>query len=503
MTCISIQRLLEGLLPQKDLPPCELMVRHVTADSRLVQPGTLFLALPGSSQHGFMFAEQAAQRGAVAIAVDPRGLPSGLPKVEYIPVWMIPGLASHSGLIASRLLGHPSRKLWVAGITGTNGKTSCAHYIAQISPDPIGLIGTIGAGMPDAMTPLSHTTPDTTEIHYWLEHCASQHAKGVVMEVSSHALDQQRTQNVCFDTAILTSIQRDHLDYHGSIERYAATKMKLFQQPGLASAIIPASDPWGPRFNELSTSIPKRIAYATRSEFKPLQACAHLITEITRSDEKGITLSFEGDFGTAQAAVPLFGAFNAINLTTAIATLLARDISLMDILARLPRVRAVRGRMEKLGGAGCPNVVVDFAHTPDALHAALLACRTHLRGGRLWCVFGCGGNRDQGKRSVMGAIAARWSDQIIITDDNPRSEPPDAITAQIAAGLMGSEKPWMIEHDRFQAIGRAISEAGANDVILVAGKGHENIQDYGTEAIPFSDQLTVLSHLKMRDNMAC
>ena len=467
-------------------------VTDVTLDSRAVTPGALFLACRGRTQHGLAFAAEALERGAVAIAYEP---PAEVPVALAAGACFaaVPQLAARAGLIAERFFGEPSRALMIAAVTGTNGKTTCAWLLAQAFENcgrSAAYLGTLGYGKPVALHHSAHTTADAVTVHRQLAEVRALGARCAAMEVSSHALVQQRIAGVRVHTAAFTNLTRDHLDYHGTMDDYGRAKARLFELDTLQQRVINIDDPFG---SELATRAgPGKLIVTTRAAQGP--AGARRVSAV-KVDPHGIGLRIEVDssWGAGVLEVPLIGDFNADNVLTVLAVLLGAGVPFAAALEALGRCGAAPGRMEAFGGeSGQPLVIVDYAHTPDALAKALANARKHCRG-RLRVVFGCGGDRDRGKRPMMGRIAAEFADEIILTDDNPRTEPPERIVAEILKGIPGQTV--RTEHDRARAIGEAIRASGADDVILVAGKGHETEQTYGTQRRPFSDQAVVRAAL--------
>ena len=483
--------------PSVEAVDCE--VYGITMDSRNVQPGDLFLACSGEASQGHFFVEQAIQSGAAAILYE-TPVPFAISEKELhelsVPAIAFPGLGERAGKIASCFYDHPSANMTVVGITGTNGKTSCCHFIAEALHDSglsCGVIGTLGNGLYGSLKRATHTTPDAIKLQQLLAQMRDQGASHVIMEVSSHGIQQHRIAGVQFDVALFTNLSRDHLDYHGDLVSYANTKKRLFVVPGLRFAVINADDPVGRELlQELSEKSPNRVKCLSYG----LSDCESSVQGHTlKLISCGLTMQVKTAWGQGELRSSLLGRFNASNLLAVLTVLLSLNTSLADAICRLAYLKAVPGRMESLGGEqGLPLVVVDFAHTPDALMQVLQALRLHCDG-TLWCVFGCGGDRDSGKRSEMGAIAQQYADQIVITNDNPRFESPEAIVENILQGVQTAEQVKVIS-DRAEAIRYAISHAAANDTVLVAGKGHENYQIVNGETIPFSDREQVISALK-------
>ncbi len=460
-------------------------VRGLKLDSRDVNPGDLFLAMPGTRMDSRNFMADALERGAAAVVYEAEGYGAGdLP----VPAFAVHRLRDHVGAIADRFYGAPSRKLIIIGVTGTNGKTTCTQLLAQALDQPptrCAVIGTLGYGFPDALNTSVHTTPDAVTVHRLLADFLERKAGYVSMEVSSHALDQGRVNNVAFDVAVFTNLTREHLDYHGDMAAYGASKASLFDTEGLKYAVINQDDAFGRKLLEQIGDRVKTVSYGL--EGGEVRARKVLPTP------GGLVMHVTTPAGDAELCSALFGRFNAANLLAVLATLLSLDMDLKEAISRLGRARPVPGRVERFGGGhGLPQVVVDYAHTPDALEKILMALREHVPG-KLWCVFGCGGERDRGKRPEMGRIAERFADVVILTDDNPRHESPERILNDIRAGMRTAPE---IIRDRRTAIATAINEAGAKDIVLVAGKGHEDYQQIGDQRRPYSDRRTVRSLLE-------
>ena len=476
--------------------PASIVVTDVTIDSRAASPGALFLACRGRTHHGLEFAKQAVARGARAVlyeSADARGVPDF---GSEIFVAAVPDLSRHVGTIADRFFGSPSQAITVAGITGTNGKTTCAYLLAQALSflgKPAAYAGTLGFGLPGALTPSEHTTSDAVTVHRRLDQLRAQGAGYVCMEVSSHALDQDRVAGVRFHTAVFTNLTRDHLDYHGTMESYAAAKALLFAWSSLVLRIINIDDAFGNKLAARSSEA--RLVVTSRHPFLPADAVPQARTAefvratSVRAQSAGLTIGIHSSWGDGELVVPLIGDFNVDNVLTVLAVLLAGDIPLAEAGRALAQCKPPSGRMERFGGGAKPLAIVDYAHSPDALAKALRAARNHCSG-KLHVVFGCGGDRDAGKRPQMGAIAAELADELVITDDNPRTEDPQRIVADIRAGV-AAKHAVHIEHDRRRAIQFALARAVAGDVVVIAGKGHEDYQIIGTQKRPFSDKCVV------------
>jgi UDP-N-acetylmuramoyl-L-alanyl-D-glutamate--2,6-diaminopimelate ligase len=507
MTTRSLRDLTSGLV---GVPiPGDISVSDVTLDSRTVSPGALFLACRGGSHHGLEFAQQAVARGARAVLYE--GDEKTKPTFgSEIFVAAVPHLSRHVGMIADRFFGAPAQALTVAGITGTNGKTTCAWLLAQalqICNRRAGFVGTLGFGIPPALSPTEHTTSDAVNLHRQFAALRELGAECVSMEVSSHAIDQHRVAAVRFETAAFTNLTRDHLDYHRTMEAYGATKARLLSWPNLAHRVINIDDPFGARL--AAEPSPARLVITSRRAASASAARAHgaraenvaAAVDSLRGAEMvgarqvtcesaGLRISTESSWGAGELAVPLIGEFNVDNVLTVLAVLLAWNIPLSQAAAALAMCRPPSGRMETFGGTnGLPLAIVDYAHTPDGLTKALSAARAHCHG-RLRVVFGCGGDRDPGKRPMMGRIASELADEAILTDDNPRTEDPAKIIAGVLQGFSAPGVP-LVEHDRAVAIRTGLQRSGPDDVVLVAGKGHEDYQIYGSVRRPFSDQAII------------
>jgi UDP-N-acetylmuramoyl-L-alanyl-D-glutamate--2,6-diaminopimelate ligase len=479
--------LLDGIAA---VPATGARITDLTLDSREARGGSLFFALPGRTVHGLKFAAQAAKRGATVVLYEPSAdVP--LPKLPAgVFAAAVPGLKDLVGRIADRFFNWPSSQLRITGITGTNGKTTCAYLLAQCLEklgSQAAYMGTIGWGRTAALAAPTLTTPDAVTVHRQLAQLRAAGVRDVAMEVSSQALDQQRVAGVRFHSAAFTNLSRDHLDYHGTMAAYGAAKARLFEAPDLQHIIVNVGDAFGRELaRRLTGRVPLIAVWIGAGESGWLAERVLHAAQVTL-DVHGIGMRVEGSFGQADVTTRLLGRFNAENTLVVIACLLSLGTSLAAAAKALAECIAPPGRMEVVEAAARdkPMAVVDYAHTPDALAKALAALREHCKG-MLWCVFGCGGDRDPGKRSIMGGVADELADQIIVTDDNPRSENPQAITRAILSGIT-SRVPRVI-HDRAEAIGTALKEARAGDVVLIAGKGHEDYQIYGETRRSFSDR---------------
>jgi len=459
-------------------------VAGLTLDSRAVRPGDLFLAVAGERQHGLAYAAAAERAGAAAVAYDPSGAPE--PAVDRVPCIPVAELGRHAGAIAARFYGEPARSLSISGVTGTDGKTTCAYLLAQcLEPRRgCGFIGTLGSGRPGALARGTLTSPDPVTLQAQLADFRGQGLRCVAMEVSSHALVQHRVDAVPFHAALFTNLGRDHLDYHVDQAAYRRAKRRLFEMASLRLAAINADDPAA---EEMASAVPEgcRVIRFSLEREGDGEAGDWLGTRSLELHEAGCRLTVVGGGTSATLELPLVGRFNAANALGVLAMLTGLGVTARQAVKRLSQARPAPGRMEPYGGRQRPLVVIDYAHTPEALDQALAACRAHCRG-KLICGFGCGGERDPGKRPMMGAAAERGSDRLIVTDDNPRGEPAQAITESIVAGLTEPARA-VVEHDRGLAIRRAIAEAAPGDVVLIAGKGHERVQERAEGSVPFAD----------------
>jgi UDP-N-acetylmuramoyl-L-alanyl-D-glutamate--2,6-diaminopimelate ligase len=445
-------------------------VNAVEIDSRAVRPGALFVALRGTKSDGHAFVAQAVTNGAIVLVVEEA---HALDTPAHVTVVHVPDSRRALSSIAAAFYGNPSQAMDIIGVTGTNGKTTTTRMVCSIltaAGKPCGIIGTVGAEFGDRTWPLANTTPLANELHALLETMRASGAQAVAMEVSSHALALDRVDDVRFRVAALTNITRDHLDFHGSLEAYAAAKHRLFTLA--ENCVLNLDDEHGRRWHHgIATHVPTST-YAMRH-------AADVVPNDVVVSADGSTFSA----GTTAFRVHLPGRFNIENALASIA--IARQLGIDDATSALglDRLRRVPGRMEHVRGGGI-DVVVDYSHTPDALENALRALR-ETTSGALAVVFGCGGDRDRGKRPQMGAVACALSDRVYVTSDNPRSEDPQAIVDDILTGL--GTHPHVVELDRHRAIERAIGEAAPGDVVLIAGKGHENYQIVGDRVLTFDD----------------
>lgn len=485
---------LSDLLPDLTLSG-ELAALEVTGlclNSRKLCPGDLFLAVPGATVDGRAFIDAVLKAGAVAVLAEAEGLQQT--GEQIIPVL---GLVHRLSEIAGHFYGEPSENLVLTGVTGTNGKTTCTQLLAQLyslAGEKSAVLGTLGHGIyGDGSVTLSDTgmtTPDALTVQALLADDVANGVARVAMEVSSHSLAQARVEALHFTTGVFTNLSRDHLDYHGSLLNYAQAKRQLFAMPGLQHAVINVDDPVGA---EIASHLPPAVAlygYSLNNPGAAVSADQVVLSPV------GISARVQTPWGEGQLNSALLGRFNLENLLAVVAVACAQGMALEQVLSLIPRLQPVAGRMEMVTGIPGPRVVVDYAHTPDALEKALATLREHCTG-QLWCVFGCGGDRDRGKRPLMGDIASRLADRVIVTSDNPRSEDPDGIIRDISEGAMPETSVDVIP-DRAQAIRNAIWEAADSDLVLIAGKGHEDYQLVGARRLPFSDLAEARLALRQR-----
>ncbi|MBS0347078.1 MAG: UDP-N-acetylmuramoyl-L-alanyl-D-glutamate--2,6-diaminopimelate ligase [Proteobacteria bacterium] len=473
----------------EELAKAGVEVTRLCADSRQVRAGDVFLACPGHRVDGRRFITEAVHAGAAAVLWERQGhaWDAGL----QVPNLAVDGLATLSGYLADEVCGRPSEALWLVGVTGTNGKTSVSQWLTRAFAAlgrKCGVVGTLGIGFPGALSASLNTTPDSLTLHRTLAEFRAADAQAVAMEVSSIGLDQGRLNGLRFDVAVLTNLTRDHLDYHGSMENYATAKARLFDMPGLRSVVLNLDDRFGmEQARRLAGHGLEVIGYtliASNADAAPVNRV--LIADKLTTTAAGIRFTARCGNESADLYPNLVGQFNVSNLLAVIGTLMASGFTLDDAASVAEGLTPPQGRMQTMGGVCDPLVVVDYAHSPDALEQVLRAVRATVtaRNGRMTCVFGCGGDRDPGKRPIMGELAARLADRVVLTSDNPRSEDPLEILRQIAvaAGPQAEIVP-----DRAEAIRKAILSSAADDVIVVAGKGHEPYQEIKGVRYPFSD----------------
>lgn len=489
LSLVSLQYLLQGMKSIKS----DVLVAKPSVDARNIELNGVFLAVSGTDSHGLMYADQAIAHGAKAIVYDPSSggdfLAEKIKKQHDIRLIELDNLSANASEIASRFYNEPSLALSVIGITGTNGKTSISHFIAQAlssEKNDCGVIGTLGWGSVDKLQPTMNTTPDAVSVQYQLATLVNEEADTVAMEVSSHGLEQNRVKAVAFKGAVFTNLSHDHLDYHQTMEAYGLAKLELFKCASLEFVVLNTDDVFSQTIIDVLSPTIKVFSFS-RSARKSSELSERALVI---SNEKLILtgLSFDVTFAaqTVSISSSLFGAFNVDNVVATMGVLIAMGSTLEESAAQVQGLKSVAGRMQTIAkDSTAPTVIIDYAHTPDALKLALQSLRAHCEG-EIKLIFGCGGNRDATKRPVMGAIAAEYSDAVVISNDNPRDESAEKIAEQIKAGAPGANH-LTIELDRQRAIEQTIAGASASDIILVAGKGHEEYQQIGEEKIAFSD----------------
>lgn len=466
-----------------------LQISGLALDSRRIKPGYVFFALAGANQHGLTYLPQAIRNGASVVFYDPKGQSELTIAEAQLPLIAITHLEQCLGEIAARFYGHPTRKLDVIGITGTNGKTSCSQFLAQLLEN-CGIIGTLGWGEWGQLLHTVNTTPDALSVQHIMADFLTTNKQAVAMEVSSHGLVQGRVNGVHFKGAVFTNISRDHLDYHETMSAYLNAKLTLLDKPGLAFVVVNLDDAASA---DILAAIPQAIqVWGISMRGKCLQHIENLTAQQITHQINGIAFNACWQDQCQRVTVPLYGDFNIENVLSVMAVMLAMEISFTEVLKRIARLQPVAGRMERFGGGEQPLVFVDYAHTPDALDKVLASLRQHCQQ-TLWVVFGCGGNRDTGKRPLMGAVAEQWADRVLITDDNPRFEASQAIIDDILTGCQSSKV--QVIADRTQAINSAIHHAQKGDCVVIAGKGHEAYQEIAGIRIPYSDREVVLTAL--------
>ena len=475
---------LKDLIDIKGLPSCP--IKDICLDSRKVANGTLFVALIGHSIDARCFIPQVLKQGVAAILSETEERENNLKweLKDNIPIIYIYDLAQKLSEITGHFYQHPTQQLSLVGITGTNGKTTIAQIIAQwlqLLGHTSAVMGTIGNGLYGKLQEANNTTGSALEVQQNLAQFVTEGAEYAVMEVSSHGLVQGRVEALEFSTAVFTNLSRDHLDYHRTMEEYAASKFRLFNELNVTSRIINSDDEYGQKWLEI---LPEAIAVSCDKDFSSSHRYIKAVEISYHSD--GATVVIESSWGHAVLNSALIGPFNVSNLLLALATMLSLGFPLDKVVESVKYLTGVCGRMEAFRDYEKPTVIVDYAHTPDALQKALEAARIHCAG-KLWCVFGCGGDRDNGKRPLMAKVAENFADEIIVTDDNPRTEDPREIIKQVMQGFSDSNNVTVI-HQREIALEYAIGHAEAKDVVLIAGKGHETYQIIGHEKLHFSDR---------------
>ncbi len=465
-------------------------LREMTLDSRVAAAGDLFVAVVGHQADGRRYIPQAIAQGVAAIIAEAKGEAADgeIRDVHGVPVIYLSQLNERLSALAGRFYNEPAEHLSLVGVTGTNGKTTTTQLLAQwaqLLGETSAVMGTVGNGLLGKAIPTENTTGSAIDVQHVLADLAGQGATFAAMEVSSHGLVQHRVAALKFRASVFTNLSRDHLDYHGDMAGYESAKWLLFSAHHYGEAIVNADDEVGRRW---LANLPDAVAVSMEGHINPDCHGRWLKAEAVSYHDSGATVRFTSSWGEGEIESRLMGAFNVSNLLLALATLLALDFPLNDLLKTASRLQPVCGRMEVFTAPGKPTVVVDYAHTPDALEKALQAARLHCTG-KLWCVFGCGGDRDKGKRPLMGAIAEEFADVPVVTDDNPRTEEPRAIINDILAGMLDAGRARVVE-GRAEAVTSAIMQAKESDVVLLAGKGHEDYQIVGTRRLDYSDRVT-------------
>lgn len=487
MTKVTVQKYLDQILPNSEISAdLNVVVSGISSDSRTVVPGELFIACQGVAVNGRDYIDQAIEKGAVAVVLEA--------DAQHKTPWLYRGVAliplidvrGQLGQIAANFFDRPGEQLQIIGVTGTNGKTSCSQYIAQLlsrMQHKAAVVGTLGWGVGTHLRKTMHTTPDAIQLQRILRELKNHGAEYVAMEVSSHGLEQRRVEALAFNTAVFTNLSHDHLDYHDTMEAYGAAKQKLFLYPGLKHAVINGDDPFGRKLLRNMPASVSTYVFSTRS------GDADIVVDSVDYSLHGLLARISTPWGKAELKSSLLGEFNLSNLLAVVAVMGVLGMELDEVIKQISRLTAVAGRMEQVDNNIGINIVIDYAHTPDALSNVLRAVRQHCAG-NLWCVFGCGGDRDALKRPLMGEIASRMADYVVITNDNPRNEKPEDIARDVLSGCL-SRHQVVVELDRAKAIRYALQHAQPGDSVLIAGKGHEDYQEMQGQRLPFSDRVEV------------
>ena len=486
---------LNEVLVELDRPPVEQdrAISGLALDSRRLIGGELFLAVPGFAVDGRDYIKAAVQAGAAAVLADDSGYYQVSTEVGDTPVVLVPNLKQKLGLLANRYYRQPSEKLRVVGVTGTNGKTSSCWFIAQLLSlleQPCAVMGTIGRGVPPVLEPCLNTTSDAVSLHQYMSELYEQGVGSIAIEVSSHGLDQGRVDGVAFEVGVFTNISRDHLDYHQTIDAYARAKALLFNKGRVRKAVINLDDDYAELMISNCSSETEVLMYSLENP------AADIFAEAVCLETGGVKADIRTPWGCGQLQTPQLGRFNLQNLLAVIGAVCAQGNPLERVLGFIPELSTVPGRMQRFGGEAKPLVVVDYAHTPDALQSVLSALREH-GAQRLSCIFGCGGDRDRGKRPLMTRAALEGADKVVVTSDNPRSEEPASIIADAVAGVEAASDVLITIEDRAEAIANTVAEAVVGEIVVVAGKGHENYQEVQGVRLPFDDREHVIQALEV------
>lgn len=483
---MRLSTLLKTIFPLPADADCD--IENLVLDSRKIKKNDLFLAVKGSHLDGRQYIADAIARGARAVLVEAEVEQSAIMRQQKVVLIPIQQLQKKLGELAACFYGEPAKHLHMLGVTGTNGKTSCTHFLAQTLQSlqtPCGIIGTLGNGFYGELGEAGLTTPDAVTLQATLQQFLQRGARAIAMEVSSHSIDQGRVNGIEFAIGLFTNLTQDHLDYHGDMQTYAAVKRRFFAELPTKQLIINADDPYGRQWiTELAPHKPV-YAYSINKPKEKNNTLPFIYAQDLELSLNGIKGYVHTPWGKGELALPLIGQFNLSNALAVLTALCVYGLPFTDVLQQLAKLRPVLGRMQTLKGQAKPLVVVDYAHTPDALEKVLQALRSHVQG-KLFCVFGCGGDRDQSKRPLMATIAEQFADQIIVTNDNPRHEKPEDIAAQILRGFAHPERVQVVL-DRSKAIENSIQCASTKDCVLIAGKGAEHYQQIGDEKIPFDD----------------
>ncbi|MCF6249798.1 MAG: UDP-N-acetylmuramoyl-L-alanyl-D-glutamate--2,6-diaminopimelate ligase [Methylococcaceae bacterium] len=492
---MKLTELLAGIVDDLTKLDSAIEIKGIALDSRNVSDGFVFLAIAGEKEHGLVYVQQAIENGATVVIYDPLGSETFVLNQLNIYQLAIMDLGLKLACIADRFYQSPSNRLDVIGITGTNGKTTCSQFLVQLIAE-CGVIGTLGWGDNCTLKETINTTPDAIKVQQMLAEFVTQNKRTVVMEVSSHGLQQGRVNEVHFKGAVFTNLSRDHLDYHGSMDGYLNAKRLLFKQPDLQFVVVNTDDANSEQFLAVTAEKVKCWAFSAtgkKRQFKDNKSVEKVSVDEVNFSLDGINFFVSWRKQRAQVQTHIVGDFNLENMLTVITVLLAQGCSLSDACSKVSQLTPVPGRMERFGGTDTPFIFVDYAHTPDALEKVLRGLKKYCHQ-TLTVVFGCGGNRDKGKRKLMGEIAAKLADQVIITNDNPRFENPEQIINDIVAGC--AEQDYEVIQNREKAIQTVIKKADKMDCIVIAGKGHEEYQDVNGIKQLFRDQDVVKQALQ-------
>ena len=487
---------LNEVLVELEQPPLEtdIQITGLALDSRKLIGGELFLAVPGFSSDGRNYIKSALDAGAAAVLVESEGFAVELPGHLVEKVVLVEGLKDKVAFVADRVFRQPARELDLIGVTGTNGKTSCCWFISQLLSKldkPCAVMGTIGKGIPPKLEPCLNTTSDAVATYQFMSELVANHIPAMAMEVSSHGLDQGRVEGIEFEVGVYTNLSRDHLDYHQTMEAYAEAKSKLFAGGRVRKAVINLDDDYSRVMLSACTEQTKVYTFSsTRDD-------ADIVAARIELNQSGLSADLKTPWGSGELHLNQMGRFSLDNMLAVIGAVCAMGFPLNKVLQSVPELLSVPGRMQRLGGDGKPLVIVDYAHTPDALSSVLKSLSDH-GAETVTCVFGCGGDRDRGKRPLMAKAAIEGAQTIFITSDNPRSEDPDQIIADAMEAVQGRDRDRVTSiSDRAEAIREAVSKAREGDIVLLAGKGHEDYQEINGQRIHFDDVEQALQALSL------